>query len=235
MNIERKHTAILVFSLSAHEEKGRKNMFGRHQNFTNKRTFELLIHLTKKTVKNSKVDVIWIGEKEQKGNSFGERFTNAFLQLFDQGYEKVIAIGNDCPDLTTAHIETAITQLDHQSLVLGPTLDGGDYLIGIHQRNFDSTLFGTIPWESQKVHVGLITMADGLGLQVSCLQTLMDIDNFQSIKTYIQSKPSSIFAFGMGQILCWFVDIHQDSTSKIKSIFLSSFQFLRPPPALPIR
>ena len=93
MYIERKHTAILVFSLSAHEEKGRKNMFGRHQNFTNKRTFELLIHLTKKTVKNSKVDVIWIGEKEQKGNSFGERFTNAFLQLFDQGYEKVIAIG----------------------------------------------------------------------------------------------------------------------------------------------
>jgi len=160
MYIERKHTAILVFSLSAHEEKGRKNMFGRHQNFTNKRTFELLIHLTKKTVKNSKVDVIWIGEKEQKGNSFGERFTNAFLQLFDQGYEKVIAIGNDCPDLTTAHIETAITQLDHQSLVLGPTLDGGDYLIGIHQRNFDSTLFGTIPWNSQKVHVGLITMAE---------------------------------------------------------------------------
>ena len=72
-----------------------------------------------------------IDTRQQRGKSFGERIMNAFSFVYEQGFENVICIGNDCPELDLSHLQIAITQTELGKVVLGPTTDGGVYLIGI--------------------------------------------------------------------------------------------------------
>jgi uncharacterized protein len=66
----------------------------------------------------------------QKGDDLGERMDLAFRQTFSEGFEKVVIIGCDAPTLPISCIESAFESLSAHSLVLGPSLDGGYYLIG---------------------------------------------------------------------------------------------------------
>ncbi|CAN0575163.1 unnamed protein product, partial [Ectocarpus sp. 12 AP-2014] len=65
------------------------------------RVFETLTKETLRKVKRTKQPYFHISEKEQTGNSFGERFTNAIQTVFDKGYEHIITVGNDTPQLKT--------------------------------------------------------------------------------------------------------------------------------------
>lgn len=68
----------------------------------------------------------------QRGRGFGERIDNALSDLCAQGYDHVVVVGRDCPELTTAEIGAAFARLGTDcSLVLGPDWGGGCYLIGI--------------------------------------------------------------------------------------------------------
>src|SRR5687768_12779189 len=67
----------------------------------------------------------------QHGKDLGERMHNAFGTAFASGYEKVVIVGSDCPDLTGELIDEAFDALDHHDVVLGPAEDGGYYLLGI--------------------------------------------------------------------------------------------------------
>ena len=230
MNKPLHHTAILVFSLSAHKERKANNILGIHQRTKGKKALDLLIKNTKRVVDKCGVDVVWITEKDQIGETFGERFSNAFLQVFAMGYEEVISIGNDCPDLTTAHINSAITMLHRQNLILGPSFDGGDYLIGIQKANFDASLFKILPWNTNNLHDAMIALANKLGLEVTCLQTLMDIDNSQAIKSYLKINLSSDFANSLKQLFCWFEGFPKSVNEKIISLIYSISLFQRPPP-----
>ena len=92
----------------------------------------------------SGLPVHYILDDQQVGRSFAERFTNAFQQLFRQGYDKVIAIGNDHPGLTSGHLQTAAWELAEYDHVLGPSTDGGFYLIGVWQKRFQQLPFETL-------------------------------------------------------------------------------------------
>ena len=68
----------------------------------------------------------------QRGRGFGERIENALGDLCASGYERVVIVGRDCPELTAAEISTAFDRLEAGcSLVLGPDWKGGCYLIGL--------------------------------------------------------------------------------------------------------
>ncbi|MBW4891663.1 TIGR04282 family arsenosugar biosynthesis glycosyltransferase [Mucilaginibacter sp. HMF5004] len=70
-------------------------------------------------------------KKLQTGATMSLRVDAAFKELFNLGYEHVVIIGSDCLDLDERIIRLAFRQLDHFDTVLGPTRDGGSYLLGM--------------------------------------------------------------------------------------------------------
>ncbi len=69
----------------------------------------------------------------QRGAGLGERMAAAFVETFAAGYERVVIIGTDHPTLPTAFIEQAFAALaGPQALCLGPSDDGGYYLLGMN-------------------------------------------------------------------------------------------------------
>ena len=84
----------------------------------------------------------------QTGNDLGERMKNAFTDALAI-YEKAIIVGSDCTTLHAHHIQTAFQALDSCDLVLGPSSDGGYYLLGMKQ--LLPTLFEDIPWSTTQV------------------------------------------------------------------------------------
>lgn len=179
MNLRK--TAILLFAQSAQEEAANKPFKNAAQLFT-----ELNNHTTA-IVKKSKLPYFRLTEEQQVGTTFGERLIHAIQFVYDKGYDHVITIGNDTPHLQTHHILDAAKKLKTHSLVLGPSKDGGFYLIGLHKSQFDSTLFLQLPWQSQHLTKELLTAYSSRKEQIKThlLETLEDIDILIDIKTVL--------------------------------------------------
>ena len=123
------NTAILFFSHSKKQQADDKKIHS--VGAVNRKISSLFIRKSLKTAQRSGYPVYWIDANRQRGDTFGERFANAYQQLFHKGYQKVIAIGNDCPTLTVKDIYQAATSLESNKPVLGPSKDGGVYLRGL--------------------------------------------------------------------------------------------------------
>lgn len=167
-----KKTAILLFAQSAQKEAANKPF----KNAT--RLFTQLNNHTIAIVKKSKLPYFRCTEAQQVGTTFGERLTNAIQSIYDKGYDHVITIGNDTPHLQTRHILDTAKKLETHSLVLGPSKDGGFYLIGLHKSHFNPTLFLQLPWQSQTLTRELLIAYSltELKTQTNLLETLEDID-----------------------------------------------------------
>ncbi len=66
----------------------------------------------------------------QSAGDLGERMQALFDHAFAAGAERVVLIGSDSPSLPIRFVTQAFAQLDHHRVVLGPSTDGGFYLIG---------------------------------------------------------------------------------------------------------
>ena len=114
----------------------------------------------------------------QKGETFGQRMENAILWGFDKSYKKVIIIGSDLWDIKMNLIENAFTQLEHNDFVIGPSLDGGYYLLG--QKRHSTSLFENICWGSSVVFDQTINKISDK--KVFLLEPKNDIDTFEDLK-----------------------------------------------------
>ncbi len=120
----------------------------------------------------------------QNGDSLGNRMVAAFFELFQQGYSKVVIIGSDCPELTTFVMEDAFDKLDTADVVVGPSSDGGYYLLGL--TNLIPELFKNKQWSTDTVLSD--TIKDTVNLRKSCsfLTELSDIDTADDLRRYQQ-------------------------------------------------
>lgn len=85
----------------------------------------------------------------QKGGDLGERMSDAFEEMFGKGYERLLIIGTDCPEISTQLLEEAFSLLEKNEVVLGPAKDGGYYLLGM--RRYFPQLFQNINWSTSEV------------------------------------------------------------------------------------
>ena len=120
----------------------------------------------------------------QKGNTLGEKMNNAFEKGFEIGYHKIIILGSDLPDLNCDLIQNAFTKLTLNDYVIGPSEDGGYYLLGMKKLN--STLFKNKKWSTNSVYID--TLKDIKGCDVGLLAKLNDIDTFEDFKNSKISK-----------------------------------------------
>ncbi len=125
----------------------------------------------------------------QKGEDLGERLSNAFGAAFEEGAEKVLVIGSDCPELRHTHLEEALELLNEKELVIGPSEDGGYYLLGLNACR--PGLFEGIAWSSSSVFTDTINKAMEMGLRVHVLEILNDIDTVQDLRKYRKANPGS--------------------------------------------
>jgi rSAM/selenodomain-associated transferase 1 len=85
----------------------------------------------------------------QEGDHLGNKMENAFQWAFDQGYEKVLLIGTDLWSLHEDTLIEAKQALDQNDFVIGPSYDGGYYLLGMNQMN--PKIFKDVSWSTSQV------------------------------------------------------------------------------------
>jgi hypothetical protein len=135
----------------------------------------------------------WLGKKyfyaHQEGNDLGERMKNAFRKVFSHGAEKVIIVGTDIPDISKKIVQAAISGLDETDLVIGPSDDGGYYLLGM--KKYYPGLFENIKYSTHTVFSETIVAAENLHLSCSKLDVLHDFDTEADIIRWIESDSES--------------------------------------------
>jgi len=124
-------------------------------------------------------DLAWLdrppGElRRQARGDIGARMSAAFERAFEEGAASVCAIGGDSPDLPARLLPGAFGALERRDLVLGPSEDGGYYLIGL--RRPCRALFEGIPWSGARVLAATRERARSSGLSLEETPRHYDVD-----------------------------------------------------------
>jgi hypothetical protein len=121
---------------------------------------------------------------QQKGDNLGEKLRHSFKRAFSQGYNKVLAIGCDCPYILPEDINHAFEHLTQdKDIVLGPAHDGGYYLVGIKPGG--EYIFSVNSWGTEKLFEQTIGLIKQNGNEYALLRPLSDID---TIEDYVKWK-----------------------------------------------
>jgi rSAM/selenodomain-associated transferase 1 len=137
---------------------------------------------------------LWLGEsterRPQEGNDLGERMHNAFRYAFRRGVGATVIIGTDCPLIDSAVICGAFHRLESHQCVIGPSADGGYYLLGLSSPC--EALFREIDWGTDKVLAQTLRAARSLNLSYSLLEERFDVDDLEGLfmlKCALQESP----------------------------------------------
>jgi rSAM/selenodomain-associated transferase 1 len=140
----------------------------------------------------------WLGEQHgyipQTGDDLGERLKNAFVDAFEQGFSKVVAIGSDSPDLPASFLRQAFEELDFNDAVVGPSSDGGYYLIGFSADSFAPEAFDGIAWSTSAVFGQTRMKLKMHGLGVHLLPQWHDVDTRADLDGLIARNENTSFA-----------------------------------------
>lgn len=125
-------------------------------------------------------------KKLQRGARLGERMLEAFMELCRMQYTKIQVIGSDCYELTAEIIEKGFEKLNETDVVIGPSADGGYYLLGTNQ--VIEELFANKEWSTDSVLKDTLQDIEQLSLSCFQLPLLRDIDTEQDWLHYQNKK-----------------------------------------------
>lgn len=180
---------VVLFSRSSLIEGALKGMSGagRIFAFSARRVAESVQAL-------DRVDLILAGEGPapngarvlpQRGHGFGERLKNAFEDARAAGYSEIVAVPGDVPGISAAHLNAAFRALETHDAVLGPSVDGGVWLIGLRAgATALSNLFQRVRWLTASVFSSLVRNAPDAAL----LDVLLDVDRPSDLAT-LEAEP----------------------------------------------
>lgn len=119
-----------------------------------------------------------LGLRWQRGEELGERLRRAFARAFAEGADSAVAVGSDHPTLPPARIEAAFRALTTAEVAIGPSEDGGYYLIGLSRPAWPraAELFRRIPWSTPRVLARTRAAVARLGLSTRELAPWYDVD-----------------------------------------------------------
>ena len=98
---------------------------------------------------------------EQVGDDLGHRMDHAITESLKKGYQYVLVIGTDIPAFSSETYKKAASLLKNHDIVIGPTHDGGYYLIGL--KHPVPEIFVDIPWSREDVCALTQEKAQALG------------------------------------------------------------------------
>jgi hypothetical protein len=119
------------------------------------------------------VDLVSVPPAAQSGGDFGERLESAFREARLRGYREIVAVPGDVPELTARDLAAAFRALSESDTVLGPSREGGVWLIGLRAGAVSpSDFFGRVPWRTPRVFDALV----GNAPKAVLLGELLDVD-----------------------------------------------------------
>ncbi len=127
---------------------------------------------------------IWpsgVAHLPQGPGDLGQRM-GAVFRSFPPG--PVVLIGSDIPDIQSAHIAQAFAALGSHDAVIGPSTDGGYWLIGFKRVKPVGSVFNTVRWSSS--HALKDTLKNLTGRTIAFLPTLQDVDEAADLKAVRQ-------------------------------------------------
>lgn len=156
--------------------------------------YKHLMHVTEQAtlgVQGADVHVYFSSEKDhtrwtdytqyvQQGTDLGERMADAFRRGFKLGYNKIVGIGSDLPDLTSEIITKGLNELNANDAVFGPAEDGGYYLIGM--KSMLDCIFENKPWSTESLLNVTLQELESKGHTVGIIETLNDVDTEEDLR-----------------------------------------------------
>ncbi len=128
----------------------------------------------------------WLGNSTpliaQKGATLGERMHYALCSCTAEGFDSIILVGSDIPDLNENIINQAFLTLQTRQAVIGPAADGGYYLIGARKTGITSKAFEGIDWGSPEVFEKTLQRLRENGIEPGIITELRDIDTGRDLQ-----------------------------------------------------
>lgn len=115
----------------------------------------------------------------QQGASLGERLIAAARWACDQGYSRFLFVGSDSPTLPIQYVEHALDLLESRDVVIGPSVDGGYYLIGFSVGGASlsiPTIFEEVSWSTEVVFRQTLGKVQATNAQLGLLPPWYDVD-----------------------------------------------------------
>ena len=148
-------------------------------------SFDKVVYFSEKIDNNDFWENSLFEKKLQKGADLGERMHHAFDTAFNKGYKKVLIIGSDLFDLTSSLITSAFEALETYDISIGPSLDGGYYLLGM--KKLQPEVFKNKKWGTDSVLEN--TLQDLKKQKIKLLKALNDIDTLEDL----QQQPKLLY------------------------------------------
>lgn len=183
--------AVVLFSLSPNKESAAKKITDvkRNNSAILKSLFNHTLEIIQTVQLQTNFDFIISSSNistiknykyiEQKGNNFNERIRSTVSSVFKLGYDEVIIVGNDCPNLSPELIEHSFNSLVSNDVVVGPSSDGGFYLLALKKN--DENIYKHVRWYSGKVLSQLLDNIIKLNFTFVLLPELNDIDDYADL------------------------------------------------------
>jgi len=123
----------------------------------------------------------------QQGRDLGERLHTVFSGLIDRVGGRVVVIGSDIPDIPLASIREAVSLLKkkREQVVLGPSEDGGYYLIAM-SRAYDEP-FDSISWGGETVMEETLERCRRSAIDVALLPPWRDVDRVEDLEPLVDN------------------------------------------------
>ena len=122
-----------------------------------------------------------VGIFEQNGDDLGARMQNALRESFDAGGERLCIVGTDHPTLPTGFIRQAFRSLaSAASICIGPSADGGFYLLGMNDR-YD-VLFDDMTYSHSRVFTDTLARVSRTDARLTVLPRWYDVDTPETLR-----------------------------------------------------
>jgi uncharacterized protein len=110
----------------------------------------------------------------QTDGDLGRRMASFFAEQFRTGAAAAVLVGTDSPTLPLPFIRQAFQELERADVVIGPSTDGGYYLLGCAHRV--PPLFDGIPWSTSRVLSATLTSLRDPAWRLALLPLWYDVD-----------------------------------------------------------
>jgi len=138
----------------------------------------------------------------QRGADLGERMSQVFAELGRRGHRSLIVIGSDLPPVPLGTFHQAFAQLsaDGKRVVLGPSRDGGYYLVGMNQPVPE--IFSGMTWSHDQVLAQTVQRLTRLGIEFTLLPQWFDVDKVGDIARLRAVSDSAVRSAMKRTVLC---------------------------------
>ncbi len=154
-----------------------------------RKNLQVIKHLydwTKSSIQQSSIPYVELNDTHQFGNTFGEKLANGIQALIEEGVSNIIVLGNDSPELKPADLDKTEILLREGIQVLGQSLSGGSWIIGIKAENFEKDKFENLPWQTAALGSALTDLLESQG-QVFELNSQYDLNDTETFLRLLNS------------------------------------------------